>query len=80
VEPLRAALGRRIRQLRQSKGWSQERFADEAGIHRTFAGTLERGENNVSFDSLVKVARCLGVTLSELLRGVEKDAAGAQKD
>jgi transcriptional regulator with XRE-family HTH domain len=80
VDPLRAALGRRIRELRQAKGWSQERFADQAGIHRTFAGTLERGENNVSLDSLVKVARCLGVTLSELLKGVEKDAAGAQQD
>ena len=72
VDPLRLALGQRIRHLRQKKGWSQERFAHEAGIHRTYAGALERGEKNVSLDSLAKVSRCLDVTLSELMRGIDK--------
>lgn len=77
IDPFRAelkvrriALGRRIRELRQSKGWSQEEFASQAHIHRTFAGSLERGEKNVSFHGLVLIARCFGITLADLLTGV----------
>ena len=68
---LRQALGRRIRELRSARGWSQEEFADMAHIHRTFAGSLERGEKNVSFHALVLIARCFGLTVSELLSGIE---------
>lgn len=68
---LRKALGNRIRELRKLKGWSQEVFADKAHIHRTFAGSLERGEKNVSFHALVLIARCFGIRLSELLAGLE---------
>lgn len=71
LQELRKALGRRIRELRKSKGWSQEAFSDNAHIHRTFAGSLERGEKNVSFHALVLIARCFGSTLAELLRGLE---------
>lgn len=71
LHSLRQALGRRIRDLRSARGWSQEQFADMAHIHRTFAGSLERGEKNVSFHALVLIARCFGVTVSELLAGVE---------
>lgn len=70
------ALGRRIRELRLAQGYSQEAFADKCGLHRTFMGTLERGKSNVSFSNLAKVAETLGVTLSELLTGVE---AGAEQ-
>ncbi len=44
-------------------------------IHRTFAGSLERGEKNVSFHALVLISRCLGVTLSELFEGLEQRVA-----
>jgi transcriptional regulator with XRE-family HTH domain len=71
LKELRVALGRRIRELRQSKGWSQEEFAAHAHIHRTFAGSLERGEKNLSFNALVLIARCFGITTAELLDGVE---------
>jgi transcriptional regulator with XRE-family HTH domain len=64
-------LGVRIRELRTRRGWSQESFADIAGVHRTYMGHLERGEKNVSFLSIVRVANALGVTLSELLSGLE---------
>jgi transcriptional regulator with XRE-family HTH domain len=64
-------LGIRIRELRTRRGWSQEAFADVAGVHRTYMGHLERGEKNVSFLSIVRVANALGVTLSELLTGLE---------
>lgn len=42
-----------------------------AHIHRTFAGSLERGEKNVSFHALVLIARCFGIAVSELLAGLE---------
>jgi transcriptional regulator with XRE-family HTH domain len=68
---LRLALGARIRELRRERGWSQEEFADRAHVHRTFAGSLERGEKNCSFHALVLIARSFGITLPELLAGIE---------
>jgi transcriptional regulator with XRE-family HTH domain len=65
-------LGVRIPELRTQRGWSQEAFADVAGVHRTYMGHLERGEKNVSFLSILRVANALGVTVSELLAGLEK--------
>jgi transcriptional regulator with XRE-family HTH domain len=64
-------LGRRIRELRAARGWSQEDFAEVCGVHRTYVGHLERGEKNVSFGTLVRVAEALGVKLSELFKGIE---------
>jgi transcriptional regulator with XRE-family HTH domain len=65
-------LGIRIRELRARRGWSQEAFADIAGVHRTYMGHLERGEKNLSFLSILRVSNALGITLSELLAGLEK--------
>src|ERR1700685_214495 len=65
-------LGIRIRELRTQRGWSQEAFADVAGVHRTYMGHIERGEKNLSFQSMLRVANALGVTLSELFVGLEK--------
>jgi transcriptional regulator with XRE-family HTH domain len=74
---LREALGLRIRELRRERGWSQEEFAHQAHVHRTFAGSLERGEKNCSFHALILIARSFGVTLSELLTGLEAGQPGA---
>ena len=71
-EKIRVALGERIRELRKSAGFSQESFADHAGIHRTYAGELERGEANVTLENIVKISAALRITLSELFSGVEK--------
>jgi transcriptional regulator with XRE-family HTH domain len=60
-------LGQRIQSLRKARGWSQERFADICGVHRTYMGHLERGEKNLSFNTLVRLSDALGITLSELL-------------
>jgi transcriptional regulator with XRE-family HTH domain len=67
------ALGQRIRALRTEQGYSQEAFADKCGVHRTFMGTIERGESNLSFQNILKVASTLGVTLSDLFLGLEKN-------
>lgn len=72
---LLTALGQRIRDLRAKQGYSQESFADSIGVHRTFIGTIERGESNLSFHNLVRIATALGVTLSQLLSGIERRAS-----
>jgi transcriptional regulator with XRE-family HTH domain len=66
-------LGLRIRDLRRAQGFSQEAFADKCGVHRTFMGTIERGESNLSFSNLLKVSFTLGVPLAALLDGVDHD-------
>ena len=68
------ALGRRIRELRAERGYSQEAFADLCGVHRTFMGTVERGESNLSFSNIAKVATTLGVPLSTLFLDLEGSA------
>jgi transcriptional regulator with XRE-family HTH domain len=63
-------LGERVRRLREERGWSQESFAHEGGLGRSFAGAIERGEKDVRLSTLLKVARTLGVSLSQLLKGI----------
>jgi ribosome-binding protein aMBF1 (putative translation factor) len=60
------ALGRRIRQLRHDKGWSQEHLADEASMHRTYMWGIEQGIRNPSVRHLVRLADALGVPLKTL--------------
>ena len=73
-KPYLRALGQRIRELRAAQGYSQEAFADTCGVHRTFMGTVERGESNLSFQNIQKVAFHLSVSLSELFRNLEDRA------
>ena len=54
--------------MRAAKGWSQEHFAFEAGIHRTYVSDIERGARNPTITVVEKLARPLGVTASELLQ------------
>jgi len=68
------ALGQRIRALRSEQGYSQEAFADKCGVHRTFMGTIERGESNLSFQNIHKVAATLGISLSTLFQNLEEKA------
>lgn len=66
-------LGLRIRELRLAQNLSQEEFADKCGVHRTFMGTVERGESNLSFSNTLKIASNLGVSLSALFEGVDQN-------
>ena len=79
LQTLRKALGTRIRELRSARQWTQEEFAANAHFHRAYAGALERGEKNVSFHGLVIVARCFGISVSELLKGIENGEALRRK-
>lgn len=66
-ETLLYAFGRRLRELRLSHGLSQEALADLADLHRTYVGSIERGERNVSLKNIHALANALGVPASELL-------------
>lgn len=63
---IQAVLGRRIRSLRERKDWSQERLAEEADLHRTYVGGIERGERNVSVANVERIATSLGVAVRDL--------------
>lgn len=67
-EDVKVLFGRRVRQLRKEKGVSQEAFAHEIQIDRSYFGSIERGERNVSLDNICLIARGLGVAPAELLR------------
>jgi transcriptional regulator with XRE-family HTH domain len=77
VKNLLILLGKRVHDLRAAKKWSQEEFAHVSGLHRTYIGQIERGEKNISFGNLVKVAGALGVTAAELLSALDTDGAPA---
>ncbi|MBV9843094.1 MAG: helix-turn-helix transcriptional regulator [Sphingomonadaceae bacterium] len=64
---VRQRLARNLRQLRNEKGWSQEQFADEAGVHRTYVSDIERGARNPTITVVEKLAKPLGVGAGRLL-------------
>jgi len=68
---LRRAFGSRLRALREAKGLSQEALAYECGLHRTYVGSIERGERNPGLENIVRLARALGVSSATLLEGIK---------
>jgi len=64
-------LGARIRDQRMARGFSQLELGRKCELHRTFIGSVERGERNASTLNLRLIARTLRVRLSELLDGTE---------
>ena len=60
-------LGRNVRGLREAKGWSQEDYADRAGIHRTYVSDIERGKRNPTISVVEKLAGPFDIDTSELL-------------
>lgn len=71
-EELARAFGARVRRAREARGLSQEALADEAGLHRTYVGSIERGERNVSLFNIVKLAEALNVSPGHLLDNLRK--------
>ena len=66
-------VGQRIRHYRTERGLSQERLAELSGCHPTYIGQIERGEKNVTIESLWKIASGLCVPLSRLLERIGPD-------
>lgn len=54
-------LGKKIREIRKNKGFSQESFAYEVGLDRTYMGSVERGERNIAALNLIRIAKTLKI-------------------
>ena len=59
--------GKRLREVREEAGISQEKLADLAKLHRTYVSSVERGKNNISLVNIERLALALGVSLRELM-------------
>jgi transcriptional regulator with XRE-family HTH domain len=64
----REVFGRNLRLRREALGLSQEALAQCANLHRTYIGSVERGERNVSIDNMQRLAAAVQATIAELLR------------
>jgi transcriptional regulator with XRE-family HTH domain len=64
---LRQRFADNLRELRKSRGLTQEELAEKAGLHRTYVGSVERGERNVTIDSMDRLAKALDVSVWMLL-------------
>ena len=67
-DPRLRAFGDAVRARRQASGLSQEKLAELAGLHRTYIGSVERGERNLSLINIYAIASALGCAPAELLR------------
>lgn len=65
-----ALFGKRIRELRLKRKWSQEKLAEESGLHWTYISGIERGKRNLGIENVVKLARALKVDVGQLFKGV----------
>jgi transcriptional regulator with XRE-family HTH domain len=70
---LQRRVGRHLRAHRQAHGFSQEAFADELGVHRTYMGGIERGERNLTLKSLERIAARIDVDPLALLQPAEDE-------
>lgn len=73
AEDVKLAFGRALRSYRSASKLSQEKLAELAGLHRTYASSVERGERNISLENMVKLGSALGVPLSRLIERMERE-------
>jgi len=64
-------IGSNIRKIRESKGLSQEKLAEISNLHRTYIGSIERGERNPSILSLQKISEAMQCNISEFFKGIK---------
>jgi transcriptional regulator with XRE-family HTH domain len=67
---LKRAFGRRVREFREVRGWSQEQMEQHSGLHWTYIGQVERGERNLTLLSIQKIAKGFKVEIVELFKGL----------
>jgi len=70
VQDIQKQIGSKIRVLRLKKGWSPDVFAERCGLHRGHLGEIERGETNVTVQTLKTIADALGVRIRDLVADV----------
>jgi transcriptional regulator with XRE-family HTH domain len=71
VNPELKKFGEYVLKLRKARNLSQEQLAELAGLHRNYIGGIERGERNVALINIVRLAKALGVSPSELFKGID---------
>lgn len=71
LSPAAEEFGLRVRTHRQNRGWSQERLADESGLHWTFVGQVERGRRNLALHNILKLAAGLQIDPAVLVKGLK---------
>jgi transcriptional regulator with XRE-family HTH domain len=70
--PVLELLGRTVKEIRLEQRMTQQQLADLAGLHRTFIISIEKGRQNLSAMTLIRLADALGVLPPELLRGFSR--------
>ena len=64
--------GKKLREIRERKGVSQEKLAEMAALHRTYVSSVERGKRNISLLNIERLAQALGVSLQEIMPDNQK--------
>lgn len=70
MQDIQKQIGNTVRALRLKKGWSQDLFADKSGLNRAHVGEIERGESNVTIQTLKIIADTLAVRIVDLVKGL----------
>jgi transcriptional regulator with XRE-family HTH domain len=65
-----AEFGKRVRRLREARGWTLESLAEKSGMHWTYVGSVERGARNISLVNIIRLADALEVDPSKLVKGL----------
>jgi transcriptional regulator with XRE-family HTH domain len=65
---VRKEIGRRVRQLRETRKWPQEELAHQSSLARSFTGAIERGEKDLRLTTLVKLANTFKIPVSQFLK------------
>lgn len=73
------AFGEAVRQQRKAKGLSQEAFADQCGIDRSYMGGVERGERNVALLNVARIVESLELDFSEFFKALDRPRHGKRK-
>jgi transcriptional regulator with XRE-family HTH domain len=73
-----ATVGERIKKVREAKGWTQEKLADESKVSRGFLSEVEKHGKNISLDLLLRIANALGASVGYLATG-EGEQLGERK-
>lgn len=71
-KPLAENVGALVRELRAATGMSQEAFADQCGVHRTYIGSIERGEKAITLETAQKIVEALNISLSQFFQKLEE--------
>ena len=69
-DPVLKSFGQAVKRHREAKDLTQERLAEKADLDRTYLSDIERGTRNAGVKNLVRIARALGISASDLMEGV----------